>query len=289
MLEQLIAQGRVGARRVRARLPGGPAALRPVRLVLRLNDLDAPDGWTIARGGALDLDGWRALLLGFIHWLGPLRVTVAGGRPERSEHLEPLLRFARRLDCPTQLILSGGLDRERVGALVGGGLSALTVRLPGPGGEAAPGLELLAAARAARDDWGHRLRLLAAIPLEHSPRQAARLAAMARSAGADDLLGCLSPGAATGVLTGATRQSLGPGELTPQHLLDGVGRPLPGGARAELLCDGSLLVASSGPAAGRVDPADPAASWAAAGEALAAARAMSRPWDELELVPGLLL
>jgi len=294
LIEQLIAQGRVAARRARARVPGTAASVRPTRIVLRLNDFSAPDGWARASDAPLDLAGWRALLVGFEQWLGPTRVTIAGGRPEASPLLEDLIRFANRLECPTHLVLPGGLETERVDALVGRGLAAVTLRLPEV--DAAPevveaSFETLRRFRDARADWERPLTVLVAVPLGHHPTRARELSASARNFGADGVLGCLSLDRELPVAAPATLQALGDDERTPHPLavFTGAPRPLPGGARAEVLSDGTLLVSSVGPAVGRLDPKNPAATWAGADAALAAAREMARPWDEIELAPAVLL
>jgi hypothetical protein len=293
MLEQLLSQGRTAARRARARLPGEARALRPVRLALRLNDQGVPDGWCRAAGDPLDLAGWRALLVGFTHWLGPLRVSFSGGAPLESRQLDELVRFANRLECPTHLICDGeGLDPERASGLVGRGLAAITVRLPEPGGDPAAAFAAVDAIRGARDDWGRPLVIYAAVPLSYAPAEAAALADRARTMGTEGVVGCLALGAPPPAGAEATRAALGEGDHTPRHLLDAVRakrHPLPGGPRAGLLADGTLEVSPLGPAAGVVDPKDVAGAWELATTALDAARGMARPWDELELAPELLL
>jgi len=297
MLEQLIAQGRVAARRVRARAPGAAAAVRPTRIVLRLNDFGAPEGWTRGSGAPLDLEGWRSLLVGFHQWLGPTRVTIAGGRPEASPLVEDLVRFANRLECPTHLILPGGLEVDRVDALVGRGLAGVTVRLPEPdAGESVfeASIETVRRFHDARDDWGRPLVLLAAVSVAIAPTRARALSSAARQAGADGVLGCLHPEQDRPMSTAATLQALGDDERTPHPLAVDTGepRPLPGGARVELLSDGTVLVSSFGPVVGTINPSDPESPktvWAGANAALSAARALARPWDEIELAPAVLL
>jgi len=297
MLEQLIAQGRVAARRARARAPGSAASVRPTRIVLRLNDFAVPDGWARASGAPLDLDTWRALLVDFTQWLGPTRVTIAGGRPEASPLVEDLVRFANRLECPTHLVLPGGLEPDRVDALVGRGLAAVTLRLPEPDADAAvreASFETLRLFRDARIDWERSLTLLMAVPLSYTPGAARELSASARNFGADGVLGCLATDRPAPMAAPATLQALGADERTPHPLavVTGAPRPLPGGARAEVLSDGTLLVSSFGPPVGVLaagGASGPLELWGAADDALEAARGMARPWDEIELAPAVLL
>ena len=62
-LEQWLSRGRGLARSARAVLPGAARAHRPVRLVLRLNDVRLASGLVRATGEALTLDEWRNAVL----------------------------------------------------------------------------------------------------------------------------------------------------------------------------------------------------------------------------------
>ena len=289
MIEQLLAQSRASVRRARARLPGTPP---PGRLVLRLNDHGVPDGRPRIEGEPMNLKRWRELLAGFHHWLGPLRVTIAGGAPGRAALLVDLVRFANRLECPTHVV-SGieGLDDDRVDALIGCGVAAITIALDDP--EA--GMERLAAFSAARADWGRPVSLFGAVDPGGPPRQLVALADQARRLALDGLVGRVPLGAPRPAGWSEGLLALADMDRTPAARRRGrAGRPapLPGGARAEILADGALTISPLMPPAARLDSVTAGelqAAWeGAAGPALREARSLERPWDEVELSPAML-
>ena len=297
-LEQWLSRGRGLARSARAVLPGTAGAHRPVRLVLRLNDVRLAAGLVRATGEALTLDEWRNAVLMLHHWLGPTRVTFAGGEPARSPHLEDLVRFANRLDCPTHLITAGPLDQGDAEALIDRGLGALTILVGGVDEgthQAAVGVPLheatstLEAFQRAKSTRSRPLQVFVGVPLTAaSASSAAAVAGWARQAGADGVLGTLplgidAPGGAIQAVLG-----LGRDNHTPKHLLDrlsGKSKRNHGGMRMELLSDGTVLVSSLVGPIGNVRDGDPKALWEAADEQVSAARSHPRPWDEVELVP----
>ena len=203
-LEQWLSRGRGLARSARAVLPGTAGAHRPVRLVLRLNDVRLAAGLVRATGEALTLDEWRNAVLMLHHWLGPTRVTFAGGEPARSPHLEDLVRFANRLDCPTHLITAGPLDQGDAEALIDRGLGALTILVGGVDEgthQAAVGVPLheatstLEAFQRAKSTRSRPLQVFVGVPLTAaSASSAAAVAGWARQAGADGVLGTLPLG-----------------------------------------------------------------------------------------------
>ena len=301
VLEQLLAQGRSASRRVRARLPA--QELRPGRLVLRLNDVGVPDGLPRAAEGELTLDDWQKIVVGFLHWLGPMRVTVGGGEPGLSERLEPLVRFANRLECPTHLITSGaGLETIDAEVLVDRGLAAVTVKVASldpdqheaiVGHPLAAATELVEAFREARLDRQRPLSILVAVPLTGVNLDVLpTVAAWASQAGADGVVPMVPLGRPRPSGLADAVDALGSSDRSHRALhglLSGHARSLPGGPRAEVLSDGTLLASAVGNALGNVRRADPKEVWEGAGDALAAVRELERPWNEVELVPELLL
>lgn len=297
-LEQLLIRGRALARSARALAPGAAAQLRPVRLVLRLNDIRLMPNLIRATGPALSEAQWRDAVVRVVQWLGPIRVAFSGGEPALSPRLEPLVRFANRLECPTHLVTGGGLDADACTALLDRGLGAVTVLVGGVDDathKAAVGTELVAAQRTlegfrdARARRGRPLGLYVGVPLSAANvSSVGAVGGWARQAGADGVLATLP--LAQAVPEGAVEAvaALGRDNLTPRHLSDYLagrrGRPH-GGLRAEILADGTLLVSSHVPPLGNVREADPKQLWEAADEAIRAARAHPRPWDEVELVP----
>jgi len=300
VLEQLLAQGRSASRRVRARLPA--QALRPARLVLRLNDVGVPPGLPVAAEGELTLHDWQTIVVGFLHWLGPLRVTFRG-EPGLSERLESLVRFCNRLECPTHLVSCGaGLDRPTVDALVDRGLAAVSVQvasLDSARHQAIMGQSLDAATsaveafREARLDRQRPVAVLVAVPLTaNNLGDLSTVADWARQAGADGVVPMLP--LATPAPAGIVEAIAALGAQDRSHkafgaVIAGQPRSLPGGPRAEVLHDGSLLAAATGPVVGNVRRADPKEVWEEANDRIGSVRDLERPWNEVELVPELLL
>lgn len=100
---------------------------RPARLLVRLDDLDAPG--TVPEA-TLKLDDWFDAIVRVVEWGGALPVTVIG----RADHrlLAEMVRFAHRLECPTTLRTSAaGLTRARADELVDCGLERVIVRVAG--------------------------------------------------------------------------------------------------------------------------------------------------------------
>ena len=297
-LEQLLVRGRALARSARSGLPGAARDHRPVRLVLRLNDIGLAPGLIRATAQPLTLGQWQDTIVRFEQWLGPIRVTLAGGEPARSELLELLVRFANRLECPTHLVTAGPVDRTLAEALVDRGLGAVTVLIGGVDDathQAAVGSPLedatrtVEAFRIARASRTRQLAIHVGVPLtETTVPSVGAVGGWARQAGADGVLATVPLGvdAPAGALDALA--SLGRDNLTPAHLatwLEGRRTRAHGGARCEILSDGTLLVSSHVAPLGNVRDADPKALWEAADEQIAAARAHPRPWDEVELVP----
>lgn len=293
-----MVRSRALARSVRTALPGGASNHRPVRLVLRLNDLGLAPGLVRGTGPALPLAAWQDAIVRFSQWLGPIRVTASGGEPTESPLLAPLVRFANRLECPTHLVTAGGLDEAAAEALVGGGLAAATVLIGGvdegthhravgrPLAQAASTLENLSRARQSRS---RPLELLVGVPL--SVQNLSSLEAIggwARQAGADGVLATLPLGVEVPPGAAAAVSRLGRDNRTPAHLMDWLeGRKTRphGGLRAEILSDGTMLVSGCTGAIGNLRDGDPRSLWEAADERIRAARQHPRPWDEVELVP----
>lgn len=297
-LEQWLSRGRGLARSARAVLPGSARAHRPVRVVLRLNDVRLAPGLVRATGEPLSLEQWRNSIVLIHHWLGPTRITFAGGEPARSPHLEDLVRFANRLECPTHLITAGPLDQEAAEALIDRGLGALTVLVGGVdqgthhaavGGPLDEATSTLEAFQRARGNRSRPIQVFVGVPLTAaSASSAAAVAGWARQAGADGVLGTLPLGSDAPAGAAQAVMALGRDNHTPKHLLDhlaGKSTRNHGGMRMELLGDGTVLVSSLIGPIGNVHDAQAKELWEAADEQIAAARNHPRPWDEVELVP----
>jgi hypothetical protein len=128
-LEQLVIRARTRWRVGRA-FTGGAA--RPARLVLRLDELDAParsDG-AATPAATLTVDGWYDVVVRVVEWAGALPVHLVA----RADNplLPDMVRFAHRLECPTHLRTSAsGLVRARAEELVDCGLERVVVRVAG--------------------------------------------------------------------------------------------------------------------------------------------------------------
>lgn len=297
-LEQLVARSRALARSARSGVPGAAKSIRPVRLVLRLNDIGLAPGLVRATGERMNTAQWQDAIVRFEQWLGPTRLTIAGGEPARSEHLDLLVRFGNRLECPVHLVTAGPVDRARADLLIDRGLAAVTVLVGGidegthaatvgsPLAEATGAVEAFRAARASRT---RELGIYVGVPLsEANIPSVAAIAAWARQAGADGVLatvplGVDAPAGAVAAVTALGRDNLTPGHL--QTWLAGRRTRAHGGLRCEILSDGTLAVSSHVAPIGNVRASDPRTVWEAADEQIAATRAHPRPWDEVELVP----
>lgn len=298
-LEQFIIRSRAALRSGRTLLPLMRAAhLPPARLVLRLNDLRLAPGLVRATGEPMNGGEWRTLIARFVEWLGPMRVTFAGGEPAKSPLLEDLVRFANRLECPTHLVTAGPVDPELAESLVDRGLAAVTVLVGGVdegthraaiGGELSEATGALEALKDARQRRGRPLGLYVAMPLAASNlRAAGAVAGWARQAGADGVLASVPIGLDPPAGGLEAVEALGRDNLTPSHLklwLAGRKHRRHGGLRAEVIGDGTLLVSPCVAPLGDLRQELPQALWAAADEQVREVRRHPRPWDEIELVP----
>lgn len=123
-LEQLLIQSRT---RWRSLLARGRGAQHPARLVIRLDDLDAPGPVPAA---ALTRDNWYRLIIHYVEWAGVTPVHFIS-RPQ-NPMLAHLVRFAWRLECPTVLrTCASGLDEDTADLLVDSGLQQLHLRVAG--------------------------------------------------------------------------------------------------------------------------------------------------------------
>ncbi len=296
--EQWLARSRSLARTVRSTLPGRAGHHRPVRLILRLNDIGLASGLVRSTGPLLSLGAWQDAIVRFVQWLGPTRVAFCGGEPAESSFLAPLVLFSNRLECPTHLVTAGGIGPAEAELLVDSGLGAATVLVGGvdegthqrvvgrPLEQASSTLDNLQRARQRRS---RPLQLLVGVPL--SVQNLSSLEAIggwARQAGADAVLATVPLG--TDAPPGASEaiSSLGRDNRTPKHLLDWLDgrRTRPhGGLRAEVISDGTLLASPCTGPLGSLRNADPKSLWEGAEEQVHAAREHPRPWDEAELVP----
>jgi hypothetical protein len=120
LLEAALVRARAAAR---ARLPAWRGALRPARLDLRLDDLDAP---VPIVGAAMSVEAWQERITDAVMAIGvvPCRVTA------RVDHaqLPEVVRFASRLELATTLRTAAhGIDRARAADLVAHGLGGWIV------------------------------------------------------------------------------------------------------------------------------------------------------------------
>jgi hypothetical protein len=298
-LEQWVSRGRAVARSIRARAPGAARSHRPVRLVLRLNDVGLAPGLVRATGAPLGLPQWRDALVHAHQWLGPVRVCIAGGEPARSPLLEEVLRFANRLECPTHLVTAGPIDEDAAMALVDRGLGAVTVLVAGVddgthqatlGRPLSDATSTVESFRRARADRERPIQLLVGVPLSSSNiGSVGAIAGWARQSGVDGILATLPLGVEPPAGALEALDALGRDDLTPDHLRDvlaGRDSGVHGGLRMEILSDGTVLASSHVAPLGTLRQVpDPKDIWEAADEQIQVARKHPRPWDEVELVP----
>ena len=131
VLEHKLADARGTMRRAISRLGfTEPARLQPSRLVLRMDDADLPD--SLGEGELLSNAVLHRMLVEVVDWLGPIPVSFLASESGGSKRVETLVRFAHRLECPTELVTAGrGIDSERAEALVDCGLQRVQVRIGG--------------------------------------------------------------------------------------------------------------------------------------------------------------
>ncbi|MCB9797988.1 MAG: hypothetical protein H6741_35370, partial [Alphaproteobacteria bacterium] len=230
-LEQLLLLGRARARSARTALPG-TRGLLPTRLVLRLNDIRLRPGLIRATGETLSAAQWQDTIASVVRWLGPIRVTFAGGEPAASPRLDGLVRFANRLECPTHLVTGGGIEPARAELLVDRGLSAVTVLIGGVdegthkasvGTSLAEATATLEAFRDARARRGRPVGLYVGVPLlAANATSVGAVGGWARQAGADGVLATLPLGEEPPPEALEAIRALGRDDLTPEHLLDWV-------------------------------------------------------------------
>ncbi len=295
-LEQLVVRARTRLREGRAQVGLGG---RPARLVLRLDDLDAPGP---IPAGSLTLDGWYDAVVRVVEWSGPLPAHIVA----RADHplLADLVRFTHRLECPTTLRTSAaGMTPRRADELVDCGLERVRVRVAGVteatqqavlGESVADTRRAIAALLEARASRGAPLEIVLEVPFD--ARTASELRALhdeARVVGVDGVRvaapwqgGPFERGALDALAWVASRP--GPFRQTPPDLLgalramrgDGPGAARVHGAcpvgtlRLEIHPDGTLL---SCPFKG--DRTRMADTMAPAWEALAAHRSAIRSCD----------
>ncbi len=288
-LQQVVSRGRASLRRLRAVAPGSARDQRPVRLVLRL---PAPDA-----EGTLGLGQLQRIVVETVHWLGPLRVCVRGATAH-NPLLEPVVRFANRLECPTHVVTAGPLLESDATGLVDAGVAAVTLRI-GALDEAAhlartgtPLSQTLAAAdhlRRAREDRGRPLGLFAALCLASDTVDAlGAMAGLAGQSGVDGVLASLPadpPAGAGAAVAGLAGHVTSPALLAA---LDGRRPRRPAGLRLEVLPQGQLRTSRHLPILGTWKDGQLQALWEAGGEAVTGARDLLRPADEVERVPAVL-
>lgn len=187
-LEQLAVRTRARLREGRARLGLGG---RPARLVVRLDDLDAPGP---VPAETLKLDDWFDAMVRVVEWTGALPVHVVS----RADHrlLAEIVRFAHRLECPTSLRTSAaGMTQARADELVDCGLEQVYVRVAGVSEEAQAAVlgetvtdtrRAIAALQAARHSRGAALDIVLEAPFHaRSARELRALYEEARTVGVD--------------------------------------------------------------------------------------------------------
>lgn len=187
-LEQLVVRARTRLREGRALAGLGG---RPARLVLRLDNLDAPGP---IPAESLKIEDWYDAVIRVVEWSGALPVHVVA----RSDHplLADVVRFAHRLECPTTLrTTAAGLTARRADELVDCGLECIVVRVAGVseatqqavlGESVADTRRAIAALLAARVSRGAPLDIVLEVPFD--ARTAPELRALceeARTVGVD--------------------------------------------------------------------------------------------------------
>lgn len=196
-LEHRVAEARAAWRRLAARRGGRhPTRLAPARLVLRLDEGDLPD--SLGAGETLSPAAWQRALVSAVDWLGPVPVTLLALRSAGSPTVAELVRFAHRLECPTELQTDGtGVDLNRALELVDRGLQRLVVVVGGVspevhqavvGGALDAATGAVVAAVAARTDRRAALDIEVQMPWRVPAQVELRaLLGWARQAGADGL------------------------------------------------------------------------------------------------------
>jgi hypothetical protein len=167
-LEQLIVRSRARWREERARRGLGG---RPARLLVRVDDLDAP---VPPPASTLKLDDWHEAIVRVVEWSGPLPVHIVSRAGDRL--LPELVRFAHRLECPTTLrTCAAGLSPARAEELVDCGVDRVLLRVAAfedgvqgavLGESAADARAALAALAAARASRGAALDIVVEVPFD---------------------------------------------------------------------------------------------------------------------------
>lgn len=289
-LEQFVAQSRAKWRSLRARLPLGARGASPVRVVLELD--------RVGEGAPTPAD-WKKTLVSSITWLGPVRVCVKSSGDSIALALD-LVRFCHRLECPTHLVTAGPVSDEEAVAFLDRGLGAVTVRVAGldePTQQAVVGNSLESAANAlyafstARGQRSRSLGILVNVPAHPTNLDSLEaISGWALQSGADRVVLGLPAGeealaAEVSQVWDATSLEI-PGPL--RSVLEGK-KPQAQPLRVVLGGDGQLRVSDDTAALGSWQEKDPAALWASGGQQIEQALGSKRPFDEVELLPEVLV
>ena len=195
VLEHRLAMARGTVRRAVSRLGlKDPEWVQPARLVLRMDEGDLTG--SLGDGEPLNQAALQRALIDAVEWLGPIPVTFLALESSGSHLVESLIRFAHRLECPTELVTAGrGIDREQAEALVDCGLKAVRVLVGGVsdrvqqsviGLPAIEATDAVAALLAARDNRRAAMDIEVGIPWRGRSNEEMRaVVGWARQAGVD--------------------------------------------------------------------------------------------------------
>ena len=102
----------------------------PVRLTIRWDDFELPN--SIGFGKRKSLPEFQGLIAEYVQQSGPCMVRVVAGNAGADPDVAEILRFAHRVGCPTELVISGiTLDTESLSRIFLSGVDTILLPIGG--------------------------------------------------------------------------------------------------------------------------------------------------------------
>lgn len=102
----------------------------PIRLTIRWDDFELPNA--IGFGKRKSLPEFQGLIAEYVQQSGPCMVRVVAGNAASDPDVAEILRFAHRIGCPTELIISGSnLEPDSIARLLLSGVDTILLPIGG--------------------------------------------------------------------------------------------------------------------------------------------------------------